>query len=140
MLEEITTSSLADTWRWWGSMGAGLAIYLIRRWAKGFRDGQTPLFPAGWRKALAYLCICALSAILIAGAIIPLANGSRLALFNSESPLFLGGMAVAWLLWGVFAWGMALAFAESRRAMLAVCVFWWWAMAFALDATKGMML
>ncbi|MBS67291.1 MAG: hypothetical protein Tp170SUR191951_90 [Prokaryotic dsDNA virus sp.] len=131
---------LADSWRWWGSMGAALAIWPVGRWVMTFDPATTPYFSDTARWFLGLGLLCALMAILIAGAIIPWTVDNRIAGFNQESPLFKHGMAASWLMWGSCAWISAAGFAKRRLPILFAAVLWWWACYFALDQTAGAML
>lgn len=131
---------LADTWRWWGSMGAALAIWPVARWLWTFDPQTTPYFTDRARWILGLGLLAALVATLIAGAIIPWASDGRIDGFTRESPLYRHGMALAWLMWGSCAWITAIGFAARREPMLLCSVLWWWAVFVALRETAGAML
>lgn len=82
---------LADTWRWWGAMGAALAIWPVGRWLYTFDPQTTPHFSDTVRWILGLGLLAALVATLVAGAIIPLASDGRIEGFTHESPAFRGG-------------------------------------------------
>jgi hypothetical protein len=131
---------LADTWRWWGAMGAALAIWPVGRWLYTFDPQTTPYFSDTVRWILGLGLLAALVATLVAGAIIPLASDGRIEGFTHESPAFRGGMAFSWLMWGCCAWISAVGFAPRRIAMITASVLWWWAVWFALPQTAGALL
>lgn len=132
--------TLAHTWRWWGSMGAAIGAALLGRWLVTFRPQEAPHFPNVARWGLGAGLLCALLAIFIAGAIIPLASDGRIEGFTRESMPFRSGMALAWLLWGCCAWLTAIFFSPMRWKMVAASVCWWFAMLIALRETAGAML
>lgn len=131
---------LADTWRWWGSMGAALAIWPVARWVWTFDPDTTPYFTDTVRWILGLGLLGMLLAVLVAGAIIPWASEGRVAGFTRDSLLFRQGMAFSWLMWGTGAWITAIGFAAQRRPMILASVLWWWAVFFALRETMGAML
>ena len=148
--------SLSDSWRWWGSMGAFLAVWPVGWWIAGvvalmIADWRGPReqyvmpeddlrFSDAARVILGIGLFMALLGVLIAGAIIPWANDHRLAGFTRESVWFQRGMGAAWLFWGSCAWISAIGFARRRWQMITACVLWWFAVWFALRETAGLML
>lgn len=132
--------NLADTWRWWGAMGAALAIYPVGKWLVTFNPKTTPYFTDTARWILGLGLLASLLAILIAGALIPWASDGRIDGFTRDSLLYRHGMALAWLFWGSCAWISAVGFAANRAPMIFASVLWWWAVFFALRETSGAML
>ena len=140
MTDFFDLDALANTWRWWGAMGAALAIWPVSKWLWTFDPKTTPYFSDTVRWVLGLGLLFALFGTLVAGAIIPWASDGRLSWFTQESRAFRGGMAFAWLMWGSCAWITAVGFARSRKAMLLSAGLWWWAVYFALRETAGAML
>lgn len=140
MTEFLDLDSVSHSWRWWAAMGSALAIWPVGKWLATFDPKTTPYFSDTVRWVLGLGLLWALLATLVAGAIIPWASDGRIAGFTQESRAFRGGMAAAWLMWGLCAWITAIGFAKNRRAMMASAVLWWWAVWFALRETAGAML
>ena len=129
---------LTDTWRWWASGGAAVGIAPLAIWVWAMTHQHRIPNANKTARAVGGLAMMAfLLAILIAGAIIPLANEGRLEGFNQQSPSFRQSMALVWLMFGAGTWGVAISFSRSPKMMAVVCVAWWWAMAFATIATVG---
>ena len=117
MTEFLDLDSVSHSWRWWAAMGSALAIWPVGKWLATFDPKTTPYFSDTVRWV-----------------------DGRIAGFTQESRAFRGGMAAAWLMWGLCAWITAIGFAKNRRAMMASAVLWWWAVWFALRETAGAML
>lgn len=141
MVEQLV-EPLADTWRWWASMGTFLAFWpSLSRFNKFVNNEPEPDELAVLARALLNLAMLSiLLATFIMGAVIPAANDGRFEDFTSESALYKQSVALGWLLWGSGCWAIAIAFAERRMMMSAASVVWWWAMLVTTIKTVGAQL
>lgn len=137
------TDHLADTWRWWASMGALLALPPSTRfwWAYVRHNVAEHEDLRTWtRIILGAGAIMLLLATLLMGAIIPWANDGRIEGFTRDSLLYRQSVAIGWLLWGGGCWATAIAFARHRLPMVLASILWWWAMLFTVRLTYGAFL
>ena len=59
---------------------------------------------------------------------------------DTSSPIYRTSIAGAWLFWGIMGWGAAVAFARSRRFIIAASVIWWLAAYIGSGVTMGAQL
>lgn len=133
------TAQLADTWRWWTSLGALLSIPLLWKWLAVQLATDEPIrFSRVAKIALAGALLCAMVGWVMAGVIIPLANDGRVAWFTREHFLYRPIVAASWLLWGGCAWLTATVLSrQDWPKMVAGAVVWWLACFFAAWETAG---
>lgn len=119
-------SQLADAFRWWASGGAMVGCVFIAAAFAAVNRFPPANGQSGYRLMLSLLTICAfaLAAILMAGAMIPWASDGRLSWFTRDTVLYEVIITLAWLLWGLFAWGLSLWFTRDRRKMALACGAW----------------
>lgn len=128
--------ALTDGFRWWGSMGAILAIGLMAHW---YAHGLTVL-DFGDRRIAAITMFLAMFAIVLAGAVIPWASDGRIEGFTQRSLGYRAIMMVAWGCWSLSAWSAAVALTKRKREMLCGGISWIVVCFVAAEETAGGML
>lgn len=135
---ESLEAYLADAFRWWAAGGAGFATVMVtaalvsvRRTALSAKEGNRVA------SALLTIVLFALFAILLAGSMIPFFSDNRVAGWDRESLFYEVAISFAWLLWGIFSWGVGLWFARNRVKMGFACLAWFSVCVFSAWATVG---
>lgn len=124
-----------DAFRWWafgGSPGAILLCIAGIYAAVRYRKASVPT------EILLGLALVALSAIFMAGAVIPLATDGRVEFFTQDSIVFRSIMTFAWAAWGTFAWGIAVWLSRNRVSMIVASLSWLIVCAVAAERTMGL--
>ena len=135
---ESLEAYLADAFRWWAAGGAvfasfmvGAALVAVRRTALTAKEGNKVVV------ALLTIVFFALTAILLAGSMIPFFSDNRVDGWTDESLFYEIAISTAWFLWGIFAWGINLWFARNRMKMGFACLAWFLVCVYSAWATLG---
>lgn len=138
----MTPALVTDIFRWWSVAAALISIVELAAHVPilvSARRGSVavPIMDVSraFFTTLSLFGMC--SAIMIAGAIIPIFGAGRFFGFGPEHEFYAFGMALAWLLWSTSSWLLAISYAERRWAMVLTALIWLCAVTVALDAFPG---